>query len=79
MTVKKHTTLNLDVDLLREAQRALGTREATETIHRALEDVVAREKRRQLLDMGLGDLSPERLEDMRRNRPFESNTSDSNA
>lgn len=65
---KKHTTLNLDMDLVREAQRVLGTRKATETIHRALEDVIAREKRRQLLEMGVGDLSPERLEEMRRNR-----------
>jgi Arc/MetJ family transcription regulator len=68
---RKHTTLNLDMDLVKEAQRALGTQKATETIHRALEEVIAREKRRQLLEMGVGDLTPERLEELRRNRPPE--------
>lgn len=70
MATRRHTTLNLDIDLLAEAQRALDTRQATETIHRALREVVDREKRRQLLQMGQGDLTPQRLEEMRRNRSF---------
>ncbi len=70
MATRRHTTLNLDIDLLAEAQRALDTRQATETIHRALREVVDREKRRQLLQMGQGDLTLQRLEEMRRNRSF---------
>ena len=37
--MRKHTTLNLDLVLLREAQQELGTTEKTETIHRALEEL----------------------------------------
>jgi len=70
LATRRHTTLNLDIDLLAEAQRALDTRQATETIHRALREVVDREKRRQLLQMGQGDLTLQRLEEMRRNRSF---------
>ena len=36
----KRTSLNLDFELLNEAKGILQTRETTETIHRALEDVV---------------------------------------
>ena len=68
MGVKRHTTLNLDADLVAEAQEILASANATETIHRALQEVVDRERRRQLLDMGIGDLSPHRLEQMRANR-----------
>jgi Arc/MetJ family transcription regulator len=67
MTAIKHTTLNLDMDLIREAQHVLGTSKATETIHRALEEVVARKRRMELLELGIGDLTPERLEALRRN------------
>lgn len=70
MATRRHTTLNLDIDLLAEAQRALDTRQATETVHRVLREVVDREKRRQLLQMGQGDLTLQRLEEMRRNRSF---------
>jgi Arc/MetJ family transcription regulator len=59
------------MELVEEAQRILGTRQATETIHRALQEVVDRDRRRRLLDMGIGDLTPQRLEEMRQNRSFE--------
>jgi len=68
MSARRHTTLNLDMTLIEEAQQVLGTVQATETIHRALQEVIDREKRRRLLEMGIGDLTPERLEMMRRNR-----------
>jgi len=37
--MKRHTTLNIDPDLVAEARRALGTRGTTDTVHAALEDV----------------------------------------
>lgn len=68
---RRHTTLNVDMELIMEAQQIVGTAQVTETIHRALRDVVDREKRRQLLSMDRGDLTPQRLEEMRRNRSFD--------
>jgi Arc/MetJ family transcription regulator len=69
-TRRQHTTVNLDMQLMGEAQRILGTRQVTETIHRALQEIVNRDKRRRLLDLGLGDMTPEMLEEMRRNSSF---------
>lgn len=43
--MRKHTTIDLDPELVGEARRALGTRSTTETIHAALEDVVRRRQR----------------------------------
>ena len=71
MAARRHTTLNLDMKLIAEAQRILGTTQATETIHRALREVVDRDRRRQLLELGRGDLTPQSLEEMRQNRSFE--------
>ncbi len=68
---RRHTTLNVDMELIMEAQQIVGTAQVTETIHRALRDVVDREKRRQLLSMDRGDLTPQRLEETRRNRSFD--------
>lgn len=39
------TSMNLDRDLVREAQAALGTRTVVETVHVALENAVQRERR----------------------------------
>ena len=44
----KRTSLNLDLDLVAEARAVLGSNGTTDTIHRALEDVVRREKLRRL-------------------------------
>lgn len=38
----RRTSLNLDFDLLEEAKAELGTKNATDTIHGALDDVVRR-------------------------------------
>jgi len=57
-----------------EAQHVLATEQTTETIHRALQDTVDRERRRQLLQMGVGSLTPETLEELRRSRTFEEST-----
>ena len=47
--VVKRTSLNLDLDLVAEAKQVLDTRETTQTIHRALEEVVRQARLRRLL------------------------------
>ncbi|MGH3066904.1 MAG: type II toxin-antitoxin system VapB family antitoxin [Gaiellaceae bacterium] len=44
----KRTSLNLDLDLVEQARDLLETRTTTDTVHRALEDVIAREALRKL-------------------------------
>jgi Arc/MetJ family transcription regulator len=46
------TTLNLDEDLLREAQRLSGLKEKTAVLHAGLEALVARESARRLAALG---------------------------
>ena len=62
----KRTSLNLDLDLVAEAKEVLQTNETTETIHRALEEVVRRERLRALADERFEDLTPEALAELRR-------------
>ena len=69
--MRKHTTLDLDEDLLRDAAIALGTRRTTDTVHAALRDVVARRRRALLVDHEFTDLTPERLEAIRSTRTFD--------
>lgn len=45
----KRTSINLDLDLVGAAKRVLGTTETTETVHRALAQVVREEKLRRLV------------------------------
>ena len=56
----KRTSLNLDLDLVAQARDVLDARTTTETIHRALEEVVRREALKRLAewrpDMTLEDL-----------------------
>jgi len=56
----KRTSLNLDLDLVAKARDVLDARTTTETIHRALEEVVRREALKRLAewrpDMTLEDL-----------------------
>jgi uncharacterized protein (DUF1778 family) len=42
---RTHTTLDLDRDLLRDAADVLGTTRTTDTVHAALREVVARNRR----------------------------------
>ena len=44
----KRTSLNLDFDLVAQAREVLSTRGTTETIHRALAEVVQRDALREL-------------------------------
>jgi Arc/MetJ family transcription regulator len=46
--VIKRTSLNLDLDLVAKARVVLGSNGTTDTIHRALEEVVRAEKLRRL-------------------------------
>jgi Arc/MetJ family transcription regulator len=66
--VVKHTTLNLDLDLVDQARQALGTKKVTETVHRALEEVVLARRRAWLAAHDFEGLTPASLEKMRRPR-----------
>jgi Arc/MetJ family transcription regulator len=46
------TTLNLDEDLFREAQRLSGLKEKTSVLHAGLEALIARESARRLAALG---------------------------
>ena len=59
--------MNLDFDLVDQAKAVLETTETTETIHRALGEVVRQAKLRRLVARRF-DLSPEELEFFRRPR-----------
>lgn len=67
----KRTSLNLDLDLLAEAQAILGTRGTTDTVNRALAEIVHREKLRALAAETFEDLTPEALAELRRTRTWE--------
>jgi Bacterial antitoxin of type II TA system, VapB len=60
----KRTSLNLDLDLLNDAKEVLETRETTETIHRALAEVV-RQARLRSLSARRFDMTNEELERLR--------------
>ena len=49
--MRKHTTIDLDVDLVRDAGAVLGTTRTTDTVHAALADVVRRNRRMAILDL----------------------------
>ena len=49
--MKRHTTIDLDRDLVGEARAVLGTRTTTETVHAALADVVHRRRRLGILEL----------------------------
>jgi Arc/MetJ family transcription regulator len=65
---RKRTTLVLPVDLLQDAERLLGTPSHTEAVIVALEELVARRHREELLRMDWSDLTPEALDEMRQPR-----------
>lgn len=65
---KRRTTINLDIGLVQDAKRALGTVNTTDTVHRALEEAVRRELLRRLAARDFPDLTLEAIEEMRRPR-----------
>lgn len=66
--VVKRTSLNLEFDLVAAARDVLGTRGTTDTVHRALAEVVRRERLRKLGERTFEDLTPDALEELRRTR-----------
>lgn len=48
---RRRTSFELDFDKVEEARRILGTRTLTETVDAALDEVVKREGRRQLVEL----------------------------
>jgi Arc/MetJ family transcription regulator len=67
--VIKRTSLNLDLDLVADAREVLGTNGTTETVRRALEEIVRQQHLRELAKMRFEDLTPEALAELRRWRP----------
>lgn len=61
----KRTSLNLDLDLVAQARDVLETRTTTDTVHRALREVVEQQALKRLADWDLGDLTLEDLERVR--------------
>jgi Arc/MetJ family transcription regulator len=51
LDMTKRTSLNLDMALVDEAREVLGTRGTTETVNRALAEVVRQDKLRRLTEM----------------------------
>lgn len=49
--MRKHTTIDLDTELVRQAADILGTARTTDTVHAALAEVVRRRRRMELLDL----------------------------
>jgi putative antitoxin of VapBC-like toxin-antitoxin system len=64
----KRTSLNLKLDLLAEAREVLGTKGTTETIHRALAEIVTQDRLRRLAARTFDDLTPEVLAELRKPR-----------
>ena len=66
--VVRRTSVNLDFDLVEEAKDVLGTRETTETIHKALREVVRQDRLRRLsarrFDLTDGELKQLRTPDV---------------
>jgi len=60
--VVKRTSLNLELDLVRQAREVLGTRGTTDTVHGALTEIVRREKLRRLAEWTFDGLTPEEEE-----------------
>ena len=49
--MRKHTTIDLDADLVGEARQVLGTTTTTDTIHAALAEVVRGRRRMAILEL----------------------------
>lgn len=58
----KRTSLNLDLDVVDGARAVLGTETTTATVHRALLEVVARDRRRRLAGWRPDEAGLERIE-----------------
>jgi Arc/MetJ family transcription regulator len=55
----KRTSLNLDLDLVAEAREALGSNGTTDTVRRALEEVIRHEKLKRLTEYDFSEYDEE--------------------
>jgi hypothetical protein len=74
--MRRRTTLELDHELVGSAASVLGTKKIVDTVHAALEDVIARQRRGALVRMPMPDLTPEALAMMRAPRTFDEREND---
>ncbi len=65
----KRTSLNLRLDLVAQARKELGTNGTTDTVNRALEEIVRQAAFRRLADWTFEDVTPVTLDELRRWRP----------
>ena len=65
MAILKRTNNNLDMELVEQASRELGTHGTTDTVHEALREVIARASGRRLARRDFDDLTPHALEALR--------------
>jgi Arc/MetJ family transcription regulator len=68
--VIKRTSVNLDFDLVTQAREILHTNGTTDTVYRALEDVIRRDALKRLAEWDLGGMTLEDLERMRQPTHF---------
>ena len=61
----KRTSMNVDLDLVREAQEVLGTNGTTETVHAALREIVRRRRLERLLRHDFSNLDVEEIRESR--------------
>jgi Arc/MetJ family transcription regulator len=66
--MEKVLTLKIDTDLLAQAQQELGTTDEDATVERALQEAINLRRRQRLAEVVIPGLTPERLEEIRRNR-----------
>lgn len=70
MPVIKRTSINLELDLVAAAREVLGSNGTTDTVHRALEEVVRQQKLRWLAERDFSELTPEVLDRLRATRTW---------
>jgi Arc/MetJ family transcription regulator len=62
----KRTSINLDLDLVAEARKALGTKTATDTVHTALRDVVRHERLKRVAELRFDHMPDEWWDELER-------------
>lgn len=63
--MRRRTTIDLDHELVEKAAAALGTKRIVDTVHRALDEAIARRRRAALAAMPMPDLTPSAVARMR--------------
>lgn len=65
LSMVKRTSMNVDLDLVKEAQEVLGTSGTTETVHAALREIVRRRRLERLLRHDFSNLDVEEIRESR--------------